>query len=684
MGYTSGSLTGSSLEIGIALVLQDRFSNQAREASSAIKGLHRDAKMAVTANLQAASGVANTMSSIAKRGAAAISSAVASGATFLDTMTTVGAITNASDAQMKMLSDTAQDLGLKTMLSAQDVASGMKYLAMAGNSAQEINDRIRGAAYTAVATGLELGGKGGAADMITNVMRAFRIEGEGAAEMVGDILTKATLSANISMTDMAESIRYSMASMVGLKQELPKVSAMIGVLGNAGIQGSMAGTALDNMARYFVKSITKPKFGGYKRLVGVGVNPEDFKDSNGDLKDFSVIMEKIRDAIKDMDSVDKSGFLVDVFGARGQRAANAIMNDIEGYRSLLDKIENESPGYALQIANKRMQNLAGSINTLTSSLENFRVAFSKSLEPVLMPIFKGLAQVVNVFRKIFAIPVLGTIISSVMLLGTALLGVGAALMKIRVKWLLLKNDSQVTGKNMFALLMGGWEGARLKAERYLAVERAIIAQRKGGIGASIGGVMLGAGATVGAKGGVGGVRLNSAGKFIDAQTGRFVSSKVAMAATGTVTAAAATKALMGGAAKKAAGGIGAGLLLRGVGGVLGKVLSFLMGPWGIAIGLVVSFLPMLFGASKENTAAVNENTASVYSLAGRYETEAARIAALKDNNINQEIRQLVNAMQYWSGQLRNLKPNVNVTVNNTGDVKSEVSTDDGKLETGTK
>lgn len=683
MAYTSGSPVGSNLEIGIALVLQDRFSNQAREASSAIKALHRDAKMAVTANLQSAGTLANQVESFAKKSAAAISRSVLSGAEFLDTMTTVGAITGASDAQMKMLGDTAQSLGLKTMLSAQDVASGMKYLAMAGNTAQEINDRIKGAAYVAVATGLELGGKGGAADMITNVMRAFRIEGEGAAETVGDILTKATMSANTSMTDMAEAIRYSMASMVGLKQELPKVSAMIGVLGNAGIQGSMAGTALDNMARYFVKSINKPSFNGYKRLVELGVNPEDFKDSKGDLKDFSVIMEKIRDAMKGLDSSQQTGFLVDVFGARGQRAASAIMNDIEGYRKLLNTIENESEGFALEIANKRMETLAGAINTLTSSLENFRAAFAESLGPVLIPVFKMLAGVVDFFRKVFAVPVLGTIISSVMLLGTALLGVGAALMKIRVKWLLLKNDSQVTGRNMFALLMGGWDGARLKAERYLAVERAIIDQRKGGIGASIGGIMLGSGATVGAKNGQGGVRLNSAGKFIDAKTGRFVSAKVAMQATGTVTAAAATKALMGGAAKR----VGAGLALRGIGASLGRLVGFLGGPWGIAISAIITLVPLLISALGSNKEAVQENTASVYTLAGMYETEAARIAALKDNDLHQEMRQLINSLSYWSGRISSLasqKPPVYLTINNKGDVNSTVEGDDVRLEAGVR
>lgn len=106
--YTSGSLTGSNLEIGIALVLQDRFSNQAREASSQIKRLHNEAKMAVTANLQSAKSMADTVMGWSGRALGGISSMLQEGAGFVDTMTTVKAITAATDTQMKGLSETAQ------------------------------------------------------------------------------------------------------------------------------------------------------------------------------------------------------------------------------------------------------------------------------------------------------------------------------------------------------------------------------------------------------------------------------------------------------------------------------------------------------------------------------------------------------------------------------------------------
>ena len=201
---TSGSLSGSQLQIGIALVLHDRFTNEARTASKEIHKLHEEAKAAVVANLQMADSLLSTGRDFFTGVARGLWNIVEEGNVFIDTMTTVGAITQATEEQLSRLSNTAQTLGLETMFGSVDIASGMKYLAMAGNTADEINNMIRGAAMVAGATGMELAGKGGSADLITNIMRMFRIEASEASTVVGDQLTKATLSANMSMTDLAE------------------------------------------------------------------------------------------------------------------------------------------------------------------------------------------------------------------------------------------------------------------------------------------------------------------------------------------------------------------------------------------------------------------------------------------------------------------------------------------------
>lgn len=664
MAFTSGS-PGSSLEIGIALVLQDRFSNQAREASNTIRKLHNDAKMAVDANLNAGIGVANTMMSIADNAFSVLSASVVAGAEFIDTMTTVGAITQATESQMRELSDIAQTLGLESMFNSQEIASGMKYLAMAGNDFNEVTQMIRGAVMVAGASGMEIGGKGGAADIITNVMRTFRQEGERASVVVGDQMTKAALSANISMTDLAESIKYAGADMVTLNQTLPQTMAMIGTLGNAGIQASMAGTAISNMARYLNKSIADPNFKGGKALASIGLSPEDFLDTTGSIIDLGDALEKIKIATQDMNASQRNLIMNQIFGVRGMRAAVAMMNDLEGYRELLNKIQNESSGTASEMMDKRMSSLAGRLDAMVNSFENLATTFATSVTPVLGPIFDAVGYVMGILRNILATPVLGTFIAGFTTLGVLAGVVFPRIIKFWASIKLLRNDSQISMANFFAILRGGWRGAAMDATRYMAIEKALIKQRRGGIAAD--GVLASAQAALSGGAVVAGVSKTRNGRYTDETTGRFIKKTEAQRRLSSATSADIERALTGRPKpniSSTAGRIGKGILSMGKG-----LLGFLGGPWGFAIITIASLIPSLIGAIRGNKEETSRNTEATSNLTKRYdslktEAEAARLT--KQNN-QPTTQDLIDAIRFWATMLdkNNGKP-INITLNVDG------------------
>lgn len=664
MAFTSGS-PGSSLEIGIALVLQDRFSNQAREASNTIRKLHNDAKMAVDANLNAGIGVANTMTSIADNAFSVLSASVVAGAEFIDTMTTVGAITQATESQMRELSDIAQTLGLESMFNSQEIASGMKYLAMAGNDFNEVTQMIRGAVMVAGASGMEIGGKGGAADIITNVMRIFRQEGERASVVVGDQMTKAALSANISMTDLAESIKYAGADMVTLNQTLPQTMAMIGTLGNAGIQASMAGTAISNMARYLNKSIADPNFKGGKALASIGLSPEDFLDTTGSIIDLGDALEKIKIATQDMNASQRNLIMNQIFGVRGMRAAVAMMNDLEGYRELLNKIQNESSGTASEMMDKRMSSLAGRLDAMVNSFENLATTFATSVTPVLGPIFDAVGYVMGILRNILATPVLGTFIAGFTTLGVLAGVVFPRIIKFWASIKLLRNDSQISMANFFAILRGGWRGAAMDATRYMAIEKALIKQRRGGIAAD--GVLASAQAALSGGAVVAGVSKTRNGRYRDETTGRFIKKTEAQRRLSSATSADIERALTGRPKpniSSTAGRIGKGILSMGKG-----LLGFLGGPWGFAIITIASLIPSLIGAIRGNKEETTRNTEATSNLTKRYdslktEAEAARLT--KQNN-QPTTQDLIDAIRFWATMLdkNNGKP-INITLNVDG------------------
>lgn len=680
--YTSGSLTGSNLEIGIALVLQDRFSNQAREASSQIKRLHNEAKMAVTANLQSAKSMADTVMGWSGRALGGISSMLQEGAGFVDTMTTVKAITAASDTQMKQLAETAQSLGIVTMFDSKEIASGMQYLAMAGNTAEEIQQMIEGAAYVAGATNMALGGKGGTADLITNVMSTFQIEAAGAAT-VGDQLAKAALSSNMSMIDLAEAVKYAGADMVNLKRTLPEVAALAGVLGNAGIQGSMAGTAMSNMARYLNKSLVQPSYKGGKALATLGLSIRDFTDSNGDLIDLSAAIGKIVGGMKGLSSMEVAQVFNDIFGVRGNRAAAALARSLPEYEDLLNKILNESDGYAKSIVEQRMETIAGGIDQMRTALENLRTTFTTAIAPVLTPIFKGIARIFEGLRNIFAIPGVGKFIASFVTFGSTVIFITAAVTKLKAAWKLLTMDSQVSFLNMIRVIKGGWGEATWSLSRYMALERAANATRKGGLaginprmskaewammnGMPVGGIYIGAdGRPRYAKG-------NQAGK----RAGTFASvdaTQKALTGKGAATAAGAGGFFAGlfgkSAAKTAAAGAaraGFGAFAgRGLLAVGGRLVGLLGGPIGVGISILTLVLPSLISALTGNKEATDANTDAANKVANQYGNLVEKNKANKFPGEDQILTQMYNAMQYWAEQIRNIKPTAVINLNVDG------------------
>jgi TP901 family phage tail tape measure protein len=681
--YTSGSLTGSNLEIGIALVLQDRFSNQAREASSQIKRLHNEAKMAVAANLQSAKSMADTVMGWSGRALGGISSMLQEGAGFVDTMTTVKAITAATDTQMKGLSETAQSLGIATMFDSKEIASGMQYLAMAGNTAEEIQQMIEGAAYVAGATNMALGGKGGTADLITNVMSTFQIEAAGAAT-VGDQLAKAALSSNMSMIDLAEAVKYAGADMVNLKRTLPEVAALAGVLGNAGIQGSMAGTAMSNMARYLNKSLVQPSYKGGKALATLGLSIKDFTDSNGDLIDLSAAIGKIVGGMKGLSSMEVAQVFNDIFGVRGNRAAAALARSLPEYESLLNKILYKSDGYAKSIVEQRMETIAGGIDQMKSALENLRTTFTTAIAPVVTPIFKGIARIFEGIRNIFALPGIGKAIASFVTFGTTIIFITAAVTKLKAAWKLLTMDSQVSFLNMIRVIKGGWGEATWSLQRYMALEQAANATRKGGLaginpkmskaewammnGMPVGGIYLGGdGRYRWAKGNQAGKR---AGTFAAAgDVASAVGSKgkgAAMAAGGGFFAGLFGK----GAAKTAASGaarVGFGAFAgRGILAVGGRLVGLLGGPIGVGISILTLLLPSLISAIGGNKDATDANTEAANKVANQYGNLVERNKANKFPGEDQILTQMYNAMQYWAEQIRHIKPTAVINLNVDG------------------
>ncbi len=673
--FTSGSPSSGNLQIGIALVLKDRFSNQAREASSSIKRLHQEAKVATNANLQAVRNMATAGAAIGTAMLGGMARSVTLGAEFIDIMTQVGAIAREDGVKVKELFDQAQSLGRKTMFTSRDIASGMQYFAMAGMSTREIKANMGAVANLAAATRTELGGKMGAADIMTNIMRMFRIEStERNATRMADVLTTAVTRSNISLLDLAESIKYAGTTATNLGASVEQTAAFVGILGNAGIQGSMAGTAIANSYRYLSKSIGNEKYKGHHALKSLGLGKQDFVDAQGRLIDMGMAMHKVAMATKGLDDVTRFNKFIDIFGVRGERSASSMMKAAEDYKSLLNEIQSASEGRSQGIMDERMASIAGRIKIMTSALENLKVTFTESIAPIVSPIMNFLAFVFDVLRRIVKTPILGNIISGFFAIGTAVLTIRLGILALKATMRLMFNDSLVSLRNMFAVMTTGWKGAQISATQYQATEAAIIAQRKAGIVSNYAGMRAGSMAATGiygkaavgglAKGDwVGNTRMSPGGYFWvrDASGGI---KRTTMAKSVSMATSHMKSTGISGAAK---GVIAGSAAMRGLSGVLKGGFALLGGPIGIGITAIAFLLPAIISSLSKNRKAQESNTNAVITS---LEDQRRRDAELRANGglTDQErLTLLIKSIQNLTEQLsKGDKPIAQLTINVDG------------------
>lgn len=528
----------------------------------------------------------------------------------------------------------AQDINIRNPLTAMDITSGQKFMAMAGMGFEQIKGAVEPAAQLAAIFSMPMGQKGGTADLMTNVMSMYNLD-PSKAKNVADILGVGVTSANTSMQDLAQAVKYAGATarMSGL--DLKEMVASIGVLGNSGIQGSMAGTALANALNMFNKALSGQSKGGAATLKALGLAPKDLTTAEGHLKSMAEIIQIISDKTKGMNSVDMYKTYFNLFGQRGIRAMYSLVQDYQtngNYSNILDKLNHASDGkgWTDQTMEEYMKTPEGSIKMLESSWENLKVTVGKSLNEVFIPFFNNISSLLQVFNS-FA----GTGLGKILLGGTTWL-TGFITLRAIFGWLVMgaRRISMNTFKigTSTGVVRTNMQAANISTqqmEQHLFASLQILTRM-----ATIQGMSTGMGMT-GSKGNL--MPLNPGYVSMINKNGR-LEYRVAKgfrslsgAKGGTIVSP--SEALMVGAVSSSRVGATAASsvasaarygtpLYRSINSVLPRVLSrsvavplaragaglasiatkslgFLMGPWGMGLSLAVSFLPGIFNLVKD-------------------------------------------------------------------------------------
>jgi TP901 family phage tail tape measure protein len=338
-------------------------------------------------------------------------------AAFQDTMSAVGAVTDATGADFQALKDKAMALGASTSFTAQQVAEGMQALGQGGFTVQETLGAIDGTLLLARAGMLDLGA---ATEITVATLRSFKMPAQEAGK-VADILAMAANSSNATVQGLGEALSTigGIASTAGAS--LTEVTAAIGLLADRGMQGSEAGTAL----RRVLIGLAQEQ----KALRNMGVEVKDPK--TGKLKPLKVILAELKTAMAGMDDTDRIAKLSKIFDVFGANAVLQLMNAGDSLETLDQKLQN-SGGSAARVATQMDDNLGGSMRMLSSAIESVALAVGEALTPALRSIMDYMSQLAAGIAEAvarnqgFIVAIAGSA-AAVTAAGTAFLGLGTTL-----------------------------------------------------------------------------------------------------------------------------------------------------------------------------------------------------------------------------------------------------------------
>ena len=318
-------------------------------------------------------GLAATVKEIA----AAFRECVQAAEDFEATMSTVESLSGATASEMDNLSAKAKELGATTKYTATESAQAMTYMGMAGWDAAQMLSGMDGVLNLAAASGTDLATT---ADIVTDALTAFGLKAEDTARFA-DVLAAAATNSNTSVEIMGETFKNSASVAGALGYSIEDVSTAVGLMANAGVKGSIAGTSLKHTFEGLLKGVTltSDAFGE----VEVSAVKAD-----GTMKSFGESVDELRGYFMQMSDAEKMMNAIEVAGKYGFNGLLAILNSTqEDYDKLAESINN-CEGAAEHMADVRMDNLQGQVTLLNSATDALKTTIGESFQGEL----RGLAE----------------------------------------------------------------------------------------------------------------------------------------------------------------------------------------------------------------------------------------------------------------------------------------------------
>lgn len=316
--------------------------------------------------------------------------AIKVGSDFEAGMSEVQAVSGASGEALEQLKEKAKEMGAKTKFSATESAEAMNYMAMAGWKTEEMLGGIEGIMNLAAASGEDLATT---SDIVTDALTAFGMSASDSTHFA-DILAAASSNANTNVGLMGETFKYVAPLAGSLGYSAEDTATAIGLMANAGIKGSQAGTSL----RSIMTRLAKPTKESQAAMDALGLS---ITDSSGKMKPLSEIVGDMRKGFSGLTEDEKASYAAMLGGQEAMSGLLAIVNASDKDFEKLSGAINDCNGSAAEMAEIMQDNLQGQITILQSGLEGLGVSLYETMQDTAKDVVKEAQGMVQQLQDAF-------------------------------------------------------------------------------------------------------------------------------------------------------------------------------------------------------------------------------------------------------------------------------------------
>lgn len=301
-------------------------------------------------------------------------------------MSKVKAISGATGKDFEALTAKAKEMGAKTKFSATESGQALEYMAMAGWKSEDMLNGLEGIMNLAAASGEDLAVT---SDIVTDALTAFGMTASDSSHFA-DVLAQASVNANTNVGMLGESFKYVAPVAGAMKYSVEDISVALGLMANASIKGSMAGTSLKTA----IANMASPTDTVAIAMKKYGIS---LTNADGSAKSFIEVIDNLRTNLGGLSETEQTAAASAIFGKEAMAGMLAIINaSPQDYEKLTEAIYN-ADGAASKMAETMQDNLSGRITSMKSRLEGAAIVIGEILEPYASKLVSTITDVADAF-----------------------------------------------------------------------------------------------------------------------------------------------------------------------------------------------------------------------------------------------------------------------------------------------